>query len=529
MRLPLSSLRLLRLLAVLFPLTPLVAALLASPAEPLSLGAAAGAALFTGTLCAMPALLRFPGWLALVWHLLSNTVAAVVLFAMLVTGGFPNLATCLAALKTDAGEAAQVLSAAGRFVALVGAAWLAQLPGCVSFAWRAPRTAISTSRLRILALAPLTLPMLLAPVAQTYPARLAGLVSQVSQYLQAADRVNLADAYRVTVRTAPAATALPELVVFVVGESSQAEYWQLLGYSQPSSPAMARRDAAGELVVFRRHMSTAAATRFAVPALLSPFEHVMAPATGHRPSLVTLMARAGYDTGWLSVQGPLPAASEAQEALFTSDAEVLGMPGEYDDRLLAQSARWLGRHTSRPGFLVLHTAGSHIPYEARYPAGMARWHDFEGMDFPKSQTVGNYLNTILYTDTVLDQLMTQLARERRPVLLVYVSDHGEGSMKRLSRDHAPLEGLLHVPFFLWGNTAWREAHGGQWNALARTAQTNPVTSHLNIVPTLTSLQGIDYEGKPKNRDLLSASFQPWVRTPALRVQTMERIEVTPVP
>lgn len=516
----------LRLLAALFPLLPLVARTLVTGAEPISTVAAAGAAIFTLTVCAMPALLKFPRLAGAGWHLAFNSIAAVVLFSVMTTNGFPNLATGLAVLKTDAGEAWHMLWATRWLAGATVLAWLAQLPGCVSLARRAPNLAISASRWRILGLAPITLPLLVAPVAQMYPAQLVELFVKMYQFQRAGDRVDRAYPFSVKARTAPDRPQSSELVVFVIGESSQADYWQLYGYPEASTPAMVRRHSAGELLVFKRHMATAGLTRLAVPALLSPFSDLLPPAKGHRPSLVTLMGKAGYDTAWLSVQGPLPQAAEAQQTLFTSDAEVLGDTGQHDDRLLGQAADWAKQHSTRPGFLVLHTAGSHVPYEARYPATAARWHDYDGKSFPKSQTVGNYLNTVLYTDTFLDSLMTQLSQER-PVLLVYLSDHGEAGMRGLSRDQVTPEMVMHVPFLVWGNAQWRQAHQGAWAAVQRAAESGDVSNHLNVVPTITSMLQLDYDGKSFERDLSSPSFRRWERTPVVRAQTMKVMQAVP--
>lgn len=522
-----SPMSALRLLTVLFPLLPLGARCLVTGAEPVSLLAAVGAGVFTLGLCAIPVLLNFPRLVGAAWHLMFNTIAALVLYSVLTTNGFPNLATCLAVLKTDAGEASHMLWATRFLVGAALLAWLSQLPGCVSLARRPPNLAISTSRWRILGLAPLALPLLAEPVAQLYPAKLGELFVKMHQFQQAVDRVDLAYPVSVKARTKPHASQPAELVVFVIGESSQASYWQLYGYPAASTPEMVRRQSAGELVVFKRHMTTAGVTRLAVPALLSPFSDVLAPAEGHRPSLVSLMGKAGYDTAWLSVQGPLPQAAEAQDTLFTSDAEVLSHTGRHDDRLLQQAADWTKQHADRPGFLVLHTAGSHVPYEARYPASAARWNDHKGKSFPESQTVGNYLNTVLYTDTFLNSLMSQLSRETRPVLLVYLSDHGESHMKGLSRDQVTPEMVMHVPFLVWSNAEWRRKRPTEWASAQWAASSNEVSNHLNVVPTITSVLRLDYDGKDFGKDLSSPSFKRWIRTPLVRTQTMEVIDVVP--
>lgn len=521
--------KLLRGMTVAYPLCPFLAHLGSSQASSVSSLNLLLAAGFTVALCALPGALNFSRWTSAAWFILLNSLAAVVLYAVLVTGAFPNLATCMAVLKTNTAEAEQILQATEVAVVLVTLSWLLQLAGCISFSRTPPRFAFGTSRARILVTIPLAIPILASPVCQMYPVNLLELSLKVAQYAAASNQVDFADNFSVrsTRRENPAAP--PELVVFVVGESSQAEYWQLLGYPQPSTPAMVRRHAAGELLLFSRHMSTVSLTWLAVPAIFSPFDELFPRASGRRPSLVSIMRRAGYATAWLSVHGAMPMVTEADVTHFTSDFEVTGFPGKYDDRLLGQAQTWLAQHRAKPGFLVLHTAGSHVPYEGRYPESAAHWHGHEEKLFPKSQTVGNYLNSVLYTDTILDKLMTQLSLVDRPVLLVYVSDHGESSMRGVSRDQAEVETMLHVPFFVWGNSQWRTRNTDQWTKMLHVAQRRPVTSHLNIVPTLTSVLHLDYEGKPGKRDLLSPAFEAWTRTPAIQPKTMSKVEVTPVP
>jgi len=524
-----SGLTGLRTLTTCYPLLPLLAYLLTSTNGSLSWQTVLETSLFTGALCVLPGALNMGRWASALWFFVFNFFAALVLFAVLVTGDFPNLATCMAALKTDTTEAGQMLLATKGYAALMLMSWLAQLAGCISFGLKAPSFSFSHSRIRFIPIGLLLLPILSGPVALAYPTNLVSLIMQCAHYQQASDSVIFSDNYRVW-KTQPAKSAASaELVVFVIGESSQAEYWQLLGNSQPSTPALVSRQAKGELISFGRHMSTVSVTRLAVPALLSPFSEILPTAQGHRPSLVSLMRRGGYDTAWLSVQGPTPAAAEAGTTHFTGDFEVLGYSGLYDDRLVSKASQWLAVAKAQPGFLVLHTAGSHVPYEARYPEETAYWKDHLGKTFPKSQTVGNYLNSIRYTDAMLDKLMSRLAQEARPVLLVYVADHGDSSMRGYSRDHASVESMMHVPFILWSNAAWQTANPEKWAKLEQLARERVVTSHLNIVPTLTSVLGLEYAGKPHERDLLSPKFTPWTRTPAIEPKTMKQIEVAPVP
>jgi glucan phosphoethanolaminetransferase (alkaline phosphatase superfamily) len=177
----------------------------------------------------------------------------------------------------------------------------------------------------------------------------------------------------------------------------------------------------------------------------------------------------------------------------------------------------------------MHTQGSHIPFELRYPATFRKW-PVAGGTFPNSQNEGNYRNTILYTDYILDQLMMRLQAERRPAILAYLADHGESVMREghVPRTNAPLgHAVLHVPLIFWANAQWRAAHPDLWAALQ--AKTRMSTHHLNIAPTLMHLAGYSYEKEPKQLDLLAPEFRPWTLSPATSPALQAATNVEPLP
>lgn len=491
--------------------------------------ALAGLAL-TAVLAALPALAGFRGWTSALHYFTLNLLTTGALVNLALTGELPSLGAAAVALRTDAAEAGAMLRAAAPAtlaIALAASAWLA---GCASFLLRPPALPPRLgSRWTRAALAMPVLAMLAVPGAgAAYPASLVAIARDLHAYREADHNFQrrLVDPYRVT-----RSRAGSEVVVLVIGESSGANSWQLFGYGRPTSPNIVRRMGQGEVAAFRAHMSTAGMTSFAVPSLLSPFDEINGIGSPpQRRSLVTVMARAGFRTAWFGANTRQIAETEADEIVHASDDAMLEEDTRYDEWLARYLGLWLDKVPSGPAFAVLHTWGSHTPFEAHYPVSATVWNGHLGKPYPQSQVTDNYDNSILYTDAVLEMAIARLEKDRRPALLVYVADHAEPWPQRsLWRYRAPRDvKLLHVPLFFWANAAWRQANAAQWDALQAFARSGQVTTHQNLVPTLAHLLGIAYEGMPRHRDALAPQFAPWTgTTPALGFDDRTIVQVVP--
>ncbi len=457
---------------------------------------------------------------------------AVMAASLLFSGEAPTLSSALALVRTNGHETASLLQAAPLVAAGLFALLLGYVAG-IALAWRtAPAGSAGSAagasrpqRWALLGMLPLLAPAPVPGAFEHYPLQLPVLAVRMTEFHLAARKGAPAEDLQASQDARAAQT-----VVFVIGESSHGGYWQLNGYAEPTTPNLVRRAAHGELVNFPRHMSTASATFAAVPALMSPFgAFEVAPGVRRRPSFVSVMRQAGYRTAWLSMQGPETPTAEAEHVFFQNSADVLTRGTGLDERLEPHLAEWLSRTRGEPSFAVLHTAGSHFPFEGRYPSTERHWSVAQGGRYALEQSLPNYLNTLRYTDTVLERLIGQLERQAAPAVLVYVSDHGETLMHGTTRDQAPVDRhVLHVPFFIWANDAWRREHAEQWASLKARAAQRPVTSHLDVVPTLSTALGVGYAGKPVQRDLLEADYVPWQRTPALDADYRTQLQVEPV-
>lgn len=297
--------------------------------------------------------------------------------------------------------------------------------------------------------------------------------------------------FRFGARREPPPDDRPELYVLVIGESSRPDRWGLNGYERDTSPRLARTP---NLLSFTDVVSQAPSTQDAVPLLLTRATADDLPRAHAERSVVTAFKEVGFTTYWLSTQEVGNWTGFIHR--YAAEADVRRyFERRRDDVLLAPFGEVLDR-LRRPGdraFVVLHTAGSHFPYENRYPPEFAR---FSGPRSRKDRLDAAYDNSILFTDHLLAELIGQLARRQDLVsALLFVSDHGENLLddeRRLwGHPHATEYDLPATQFF-WSSPAL-EARQPQLVQRARAHVDRPLSTR-HVFHSLVDLAGIRAEG-----------------------------------
>lgn len=310
-----------------------------------------------------------------------------------------------------------------------------------------------------------------------------------------------------------------EVCVLVVGETSRAANWQLLGYGRPTNPRLSRREG---LYCAPMAVSESNTTHKSVPMLLSPVEaRTFGSAIYRVKSLITAFAEAGYATAFFSNQQRNHSfidffGLEADTALFVrEDAAAPSVPGDFD--LLPYVASTLG-HGARRQLIVLHTYGSHFNYRDRYGAEDAL---FTPDEFPEAaadyrrELVNAYDNTIVATDRFLDSLISLLDSVGCRASLLYASDHGEdifddGSRRFLHASPLPSVHQVHVPMLAWLSDSYRSAYPSVASALAANSG-KLISTSRSFCPTALTLGGISTPRVDTSASIARADYRP--RTP----------------
>ncbi len=281
----------------------------------------------------------------------------------------------------------------------------------------------------------------------------------------------------------------PETYVLVIGESARPDHFGLYGYDRQTTPRLSRQS---NLVVFRDVVTQAAYTSASVPLLLTRGSAAEPQRERGERSIASLFGEIGFDTRWLSTQRREPYAvainrcsGDAREQHFAEN--------QWDGALVGMMERALAHATDgSKRFIVLHTMGSHFPYNERYPPSFAK---FAAADTTwRATLVRDYDDSVLYTDTVLSDLIAVLSSTPGVKALLYVADHGE-NLRDDDRDlvghYRANEYDLPVPMLLWYSSELAE----RWPekiAAARRSSTMRMTTR-SVFYTLADLAGATFD------------------------------------
>lgn len=332
----------------------------------------------------------------------------------------------------------------------------------------------------------------------------------------------------------------PPLLVLVVGETTRADNFMLDGYARPTTPALARWQAKGELVNFSQVQSCGTNTQVSVPCLFSPLTRQQGgDRTAEHENLLDVLQRAGLAVLWLDNQSGCKGVCDRVPHTSTLALQVPGLceGGEcFDDVMLQgldQRIAALGPQRRARGVVVLlHQMGSHGPaYFKRTPAShkpfQPECRSNTLSDCPAEQLVNAYDNTVAYSDHFLDQTLQWLQIQARSgshdTGLIYLSDHGES----LGENGLYLHGVpysfapqqqTHVPMVAWLSPGLRERSGLSLDCL-RARGAEPI-SHDHFFHSVLGLMDVNTQAYQPALDALATCSTP-------RLQAAESAELKP--
>lgn len=296
-----------------------------------------------------------------------------------------------------------------------------------------------------------------------------GLVLRILRYFQ---QLNVLRASAETVAAIDSGlsrreVAEREIYVVVIGESARADRWSLNGYDRETTPLLSKKS---NVFSFTNAVSVSAATRTAVPALLSRTTVNDLAFSRLRNSWITDFKKSGFKVYWLSTQMQVGShdtmigvyASLADETLYLNEG-MYKTKGNYDGVVLEYLKKILKRSDEFKKLIVIHTLGSHFPYHFRYPLEFAHF-----KPVPPQNKVGNlfdkkqekelqnaYDNSIRYTDFVLSSIIDALREYPDAASMMwYLSDHGQTLFEIgcTANGHGFRSAYnFHIPVVLWAS------------------------------------------------------------------------------
>ena len=324
---------------------------------------------------------------------------------------------------------------------------------------------------------------------------------------------------------------LPEnlTLVFGIGESARAANWQAYGYTgNPTTPHVVHRleNTSDRMVLYKDALASARLTMLAVPSMLSPIPAGEVKQMYDHPAIIRTFNQAGYWTAELSshkaqafYSGPVEMILDETtfSRRFQQEQPVLY---QHDKGLIDWLPKLLARSEPRK-LIFLHFAGSHYTYEERYPKRFAKFtpkldETMDDDERHRQDRLAVYDNTLLYTDHLLEQVMTAIDERKEPALLFYCSDHGENFNEsgddNFYHSWQPwITGYeAYVPMFIYANKAFAKAYPERMRLLILAA--NAPLGHDNISHTLLGLANLkDPQVYRKKYDISGKDLRPTPR------------------
>ncbi|MGP9768118.1 phosphoethanolamine transferase [Halomonas sp. AOP13-D3-9] len=311
----------------------------------------------------------------------------------------------------------------------------------------------------------------------------------------------------------------PTLLVIVVGETVRAANWGLNGYERQTTPKLAQQP---DVINFSDVSSCGTSTAVSLPCMFSlpgRANYAKSYAQQHE-SLLDVLAHAGLEVTWLDNQSGCKGVCDGvtTKTLSPENDTSLCQDGRCLDEALVQALTTQISATSADQVVVLHQLGNHGPsYYQRYPATYERFvpacTTADLAKCSRDAITNSYDNAILYTDTVLDQVIETLkVQDDYATAMIYLSDHGESLGEKGLYLHgipyaiAPDE-QTHVPMVWWLSSSFSQQQGLNTGCLRQVA--DETASHDNLFHSVLGLLNVATDVYQQAKDISQTCRNPY--------------------
>lgn len=283
-----------------------------------------------------------------------------------------------------------------------------------------------------------------------------------------------------------------EVYVMVIGEAARAASWQLYGYERETTPLLSARE---DIVLFEGITTQSNTTHKSVPMILSSVATSEHKELFRRKGMPALFNEAGFKTYFISNQAPQGAMIDF---LAEDASEVEYLPAlSYDGALVERLQRILKEDRSERLLIILHMYGSHFSYHQRYPREWARFTPDDDVAISRKnvELIRNaYDNSTLYTDYVLNEIISTLEAEQACTAMYYCSDHGEDLFddrngRFLHSSPTTTYYQLHVASLAWFSPRYNELFPQKVTAARSNAEATATThSAFHTIADMASIR-----------------------------------------
>jgi heptose-I-phosphate ethanolaminephosphotransferase len=441
-------------------------------------------------------------------------------------GGVFTTATLEAVFNTDTNEALEYASsyASLPLFAILSLYWLTLFGifKCIRFNF--DRTRTRTTFLVLGMLLTLTAGYRIT-VMQRYHDTIPGVLGSMPSYYKGNIGLQQEIALRQTlIKTTNADAKLAyeeksQTYIFLIGESINRNHMSVYGYHRKTTPFLNQLD--DNSVIFNNVISSHAQTNASLRVALTSASAEQGNDYRKSLSIIDSANMAGFKTWWISNQQPLRAtlasiADQADVTQFISNDYQGVEVNRYDGFMLPYIEDALADNAQHKVIFV-HMMGSHAQYANRYPPEFNHFTDsqvkgFEtGLSSGKVDTINQYDNSVLYTDSIVQQTLNLLKQGGANIkALTLFSDHGEEVYDKINiKGHSPdnvTANMVEVPLITWTSDGFAQLKAPTLSAMQNNHQQGFRLDSLYHYAT--DLMGISAEQVDKQKSLASEQFTP---------------------
>jgi heptose-I-phosphate ethanolaminephosphotransferase len=226
-----------------------------------------------------------------------------------------------------------------------------------------------------------------------------------------------------------------------------------------------------------------------------------------RPSLSKMFRGAAFKTLYVTTRPRYIMPNIV--SIFQDDAEEVHYLSSlkktaYDEATIPVMQDFVNRYPKDNKFIIIHLMGSHVKYSMQYPKREKFFNTGDDM-------IDSYMDTIRYSDKIIQQVVDIVMTQKQPGFVLYTSDHGEnlndfgdGNFGHGTRAFTHFE--FEIPFITYFNDSFLKLYPAKIKAM-HTLKTRAI-SQDNISHTFLGLTGIlDRACYSPQEDLSSPLFK----------------------
>jgi glucan phosphoethanolaminetransferase (alkaline phosphatase superfamily) len=248
----------------------------------------------------------------------------------------------------------------------------------------------------------------------------------------------------------------PQTIIVVMGESLSSKRMSLFDYKQETTPRLDKRKN-GDNFIYKWGFSAGTVTKTSVVDFINIRREPenMEPIITQKANLFKLAKEQGYHTHYITTQKINILGNYVGYCdTILSDKDIKENQKLYDEKLIdyLQNIDF-----SKKNFIILHQRNSHSPYEENVPDQFFKY-NHKQKDFHKYM-LNSYLNSVLYTDYLLDKLFKIIDSLDKEAVAFVTSDHGEMlgfEDEKGQYGHTVLDfEVCKVPFLIYKNREFK--------------------------------------------------------------------------